>query len=482
MDASNGRDRVVNAAIPAPTPTLTVAAVARRLGVAPPTLRTWDRRYGLGPSAHTAGAHRRYSPADVARLMVMRRLTLEGVAPADAAKIAVATPVTADGQPMHTPADGYDLSPASVDAATSGANSGEPVPAEGSGSRFGSTDFPDADFPSSDFPDAEFGDAEFGGAAFVGVEAVEPELEDIILADLAELVADASSSGGPGSEALGIDDLSVLAGSAGLAPDQQVDLNQSDDLNESDDLNQSDDEADGGSDESGEEDPTWSGVLRSVGTERGGTPGGGRIVAMPDGTPQSRGLARAAMSLDTYEMHRIVQDAVRRQGTIRTWNTLIMPVLRALGERTRVSGDGIDVEHAFSEVILGVMRAVAIAIPRPRTSPTVLLACADSDYHSLPLHALAAALAEREVPTRMLGSGLPPHALAASVRRTGPSVMFARMHGADAGDSDSLRRQRPAPTIILAGPGWRPDSMPASARTASSLIEAVDEVLRAIHA
>ncbi len=42
--------------VPAPeAPALTVAAVARRLGVAPATLRTWDRRYGLGPSEHTPG-------------------------------------------------------------------------------------------------------------------------------------------------------------------------------------------------------------------------------------------------------------------------------------------------------------------------------------------------------------------------------------------------------------------------------------------
>ncbi|WP_459644826.1 MerR family transcriptional regulator [Kineococcus sp. NUM-3379] len=73
-----------------PRVTLTVAAVARRLGVAPATLRTWDRRYGVGPSEHTAGAHRRYSASDLARLVVMRRLTLEGVAPAEAAALATA--------------------------------------------------------------------------------------------------------------------------------------------------------------------------------------------------------------------------------------------------------------------------------------------------------------------------------------------------------------------------------------------------------
>src|SRR5690554_7971710 len=67
---------------------LTVAAVARTLGVAASTLRTWDRRYGLGPSAHQAGSHRRYTPEDVARLQTMRRLTLRGVAPVDAARIA----------------------------------------------------------------------------------------------------------------------------------------------------------------------------------------------------------------------------------------------------------------------------------------------------------------------------------------------------------------------------------------------------------
>src|SRR5699024_2844712 len=51
---------------------LTVAAVAARLGVAASTLRTWERRYGLGPSARTAGRHRRYDAVDVTRLETMR--------------------------------------------------------------------------------------------------------------------------------------------------------------------------------------------------------------------------------------------------------------------------------------------------------------------------------------------------------------------------------------------------------------------------
>ncbi len=66
----------------------TVAIVARRLGVAAATLRTWDRRYGLGPSAHQAGAHRRYTLEDLARLESMRRMVNAGVPACDAARIA----------------------------------------------------------------------------------------------------------------------------------------------------------------------------------------------------------------------------------------------------------------------------------------------------------------------------------------------------------------------------------------------------------
>jgi len=48
-------------------PRLSVSGAARRLGIAPGTLRTWDRRYGIGPTGHTRGRHRLYSAADMAR-------------------------------------------------------------------------------------------------------------------------------------------------------------------------------------------------------------------------------------------------------------------------------------------------------------------------------------------------------------------------------------------------------------------------------
>lgn len=69
--------------------TLPVAAVARRLGVAPATLRTWDRRYGIGPRAHTTGRHRRYTHDDIARLETMQQALLRGATPAEAAGYAL---------------------------------------------------------------------------------------------------------------------------------------------------------------------------------------------------------------------------------------------------------------------------------------------------------------------------------------------------------------------------------------------------------
>src|SRR5690349_5828309 len=109
-------------------PSVTVAGVARRLGVAPATLRTWDRRYGLGPTEHAAGSHRRYTPEDVGRLEVMRRLVLDGVAPADAAKAALET--SPAEMPVRSPSHPSEL----VEDSASGRGGGGQVLPVGAGS------------------------------------------------------------------------------------------------------------------------------------------------------------------------------------------------------------------------------------------------------------------------------------------------------------------------------------------------------------
>ena len=67
----------------------TVSSVADELGVSASTLRTWERRYGLGPAQHEAGSRRRYQPEDVERLRAMVNHVHAGLPAAEAAKRAL---------------------------------------------------------------------------------------------------------------------------------------------------------------------------------------------------------------------------------------------------------------------------------------------------------------------------------------------------------------------------------------------------------
>ncbi|MFI7051074.1 MerR family transcriptional regulator [Streptosporangium canum] len=93
-----------------------IGAVARRLGVPAPTLRTWNLRYGIGPSRRSPGGHRRYDTGDLRRLEEMNRLIRAGVPAADAAREvlrAAVAPVEgrAGGGPASVPPGGTDRHP-----------------------------------------------------------------------------------------------------------------------------------------------------------------------------------------------------------------------------------------------------------------------------------------------------------------------------------------------------------------------------------
>lgn len=70
-------------------PLYTVRVVAERLGVPTATLRSWNQRYGVGPSEHSPGRHRLYSETDIAVARRMYELIVEGATPRSAARAAI---------------------------------------------------------------------------------------------------------------------------------------------------------------------------------------------------------------------------------------------------------------------------------------------------------------------------------------------------------------------------------------------------------
>ena len=129
---------------------------------------------------------------------------------------------------------------------------------------------------------------------------------------------------------------------------------------------------------------------------------------------------------------------------------------------------------------MAVLRGVTATLRRPRNVRPVVLACAEGDYHTLPLHALAAALAEEQVGVRLLGVGMPASALVAAVRRSGPAVVFiyARHGRARRQVLDLLPAQRPRPAAGGRRPGLAATGRcpPRTCRRGSSLDEAVQRV------
>ena len=287
---------------------LTVAAVARRLGVAPATLRTWARRYGLGPTDHESGSHRRYSAQDLAKLTTMRRLIIAGMPPAEAAEKALS-----------------DRSNITIDKMVDG-----------------------------------FSDR--------------PESVEVLL--------------------------------------------------------------------------------------------------------------NAALALDKNFIDSALRKDIEKNGVIRSWQEVIVPVLISLGKTWEETGEGIEIEHFFSEILKTVLRERASKITSPINPRPVLVASVGEEMHSLAIHALAAALAERNIECHFLGARTPFAALEAMVEKFAPPAIFLwaqLVENADPSYFKDLPTIRPAPRVLLGGPGWR-ESDCANMTKTPDLNYACEEITRAVGA
>jgi len=287
---------------------LTVAAVARRIGVAPATLRTWARRYGLGPSEHQEGEHRRYCPADLAKLTMMRRLIVAGVAPADAAEQA----------------------------------------------------------------------KNFKGE--VKLRKIVRELE------VREDVVDA--------------------------------------------------------------------------------------------------LFKALQSFDQNFVETTLNHELDEYGVEAAWADVIVPTLFLIGEEWENFQKGIEIEHLFSEILKRTLHNRVVELKKPLNARPVLLAAVGEELHSLPLHALAAALCQRNVETYVLGPRTPLSALSAMVSRCAPPAIFLWAQlpkNAEAKYWQEIPAIRPAPRFVVGGPGWDAIQCDEVIR-AEGLEQACDEIVQALGA
>jgi DNA-binding transcriptional MerR regulator len=97
---------------------LRIGEVARRAGVTTATLRAWEARHGLVPSARTAGGQRLYQEADVGRVRAVRRLVDQGWSVAGAVSQVLAFPRRPEEARGEPPSDasaqeGWDAAVAS---------------------------------------------------------------------------------------------------------------------------------------------------------------------------------------------------------------------------------------------------------------------------------------------------------------------------------------------------------------------------------
>jgi len=295
---------------------VTVAVAARRLGIAPATLRTWDRRYGVGPSQRDDGKNRRYSPSDLARLDYMTALIRSGHSPAASAAATLGRDLT-EFEPAHP----------------KGESTGEPS----------------------------------------------------------------------------------------------------------------------------------------------GRSGGGNVVATPGCDRRARGLAKATSALDQAACSSIINESLHEIGVIPTWNELLLPLLKSIGEMWELRQCGIEVEHILSTAIQSEFSRFAYGTKTKTSRATVVLGSMSGDPHQLPVWAVGAGLAEQGIRFVHLGGSMPLESLGDVIARTGPRAVFLWSQLKDSSNCDDLSRLpslRPNPRIVIGGPGWF-NEPPRGVHAASDLLSAV---------
>jgi hypothetical protein len=189
------------------------------------------------------------------------------------------------------------------------------------------------------------------------------------------------------------------------------------------------------------------------------------------------GLDGAVSRLDGHEAAAVATAVVAELGVIRAWTDVFVPHLQAAGEHWQRTGEGVEREHLAVAAVLFALTGHARSHGRPAGNPRLLAAGTPGEQHTLPLDALAAALADSDVGTCVLGT-LPPEALHAAVRELAPSVVVLWAHRTPTADEALLAGMVDrVPLLCAAGPGWSRRRLPRAVTHLEDLATAVESVL-----
>ncbi len=188
--------------------------------------------------------------------------------------------------------------------------------------------------------------------------------------------------------------------------------------------------------------------------------GPGDLPLAPGADAQAHQLAAAALDLDGPAVRHQLRNHLTRHGVTHTWETVLRPVLGAIGARWALLPHGVAVEHLISH-IAGV--ELGATTPRPSTVVSqrgVLLSCAPDELHDLPLVALAAALRGTGTDATLLGARTPAVTMCAlaSARPGWAVVVFAL--ATEYADPALFAALPDTVLPIAAGPGWVPTRLP----------------------
>jgi hypothetical protein len=193
-------------------------------------------------------------------------------------------------------------------------------------------------------------------------------------------------------------------------------------------------------------------------------------------------MHNAAKILDKKFIETVLRKELASHGVEKAWSEIIVPLLFLVGNDWEVTGEGVEIEHLLSEVLKSILREHSGEIKNPVNANPVLLASVGEETHSLALHALAASLAERKIDTYFLGARTPLAALCGVISRSAPPAVFLWAQLAKNADPkffNEIPAIRPAPRVIVGGPGWDPQKC-GEVVIAQDLTHACAEIERAV--